>query len=366
MPIKVECKCGQKFAAKDELAGKTVKCPKCGDPIKIPGAQGQPAAAKPKTQQQAPAPARQPAASQDDDLLRMAPASAPRVGGDPFLNDLLLEAGVTSDIHHTGPRCPGCNAPIQPDAMLCVKCGYNVRTGQRIKTHVGQTSEFGHLSGSVNAEEAIKRAEEEIAERPIETSDADYGDMLTASLLTGGLLIVTVITVGLGYVLFRWVDVSATSNTGIAMIMVLIGTPMYTIGVIWILVLAFMEDLVQGLLVLLCPCYVYYWCFTHMSTAPVPVMLFVVGYMMYIAGGVMYRIGDSAEETYYPVPAPIERAADSALACLPATKRAVTLARVADFGRAQRQAMAPSPTLLPEDLSCERQVVYPGFWSQAL
>ena len=30
MPIPVACACGQKFAAQDRLAGKTVKCPKCG------------------------------------------------------------------------------------------------------------------------------------------------------------------------------------------------------------------------------------------------------------------------------------------------------------------------------------------------
>src|SRR5262245_14192760 len=133
MPIKVACRCGQKFAAKDELAGKTIRCPKCGDPIAIPTAETQPVAGR----SQAQAPARQQARNQDDDPLRMAAPSAARAGGDPFLNELLLEAGVTSDISHTGPRCPGCNAPIQPDAVLCVKCGYNVRTGQRMRANVG-------------------------------------------------------------------------------------------------------------------------------------------------------------------------------------------------------------------------------------
>lgn len=351
MPIKIACKCGQKFAAKDELSGKTVKCPKCGDPIKIPAAQGQPAATGPQAQQQAPAPARQQPKPQEDDMLRMAAPSAPRVGGDPFLNDLLVEAGVTSDIHHTGPRCPGCNAPIQPDAMLCVKCGYNLRTGQRMRAQVGPSSEFAHLTGSANAEDLIKRAEEEIAERPIETSSNEYGDMLTASLLTGGLLIVTIITVGLGYVLFRFVDVRASSNTGIAMIMVLIGTPMYTIGVIWILVLAFMEDMVQGLLVLLCPCYVWYWCFTHMGSSPVPVMLFCVGWMMYTFGGIMFRIGDSKQELRNPVP--IERTIEQDFACLPPTRRGSTLARKSKFNCAQSPLVGTTNNSFIEDHPCE-------------
>src|SRR5437867_1611623 len=37
MPIPVSCKCGQGFRAKDELAGKKVKCPKCGQVLQIPG-----------------------------------------------------------------------------------------------------------------------------------------------------------------------------------------------------------------------------------------------------------------------------------------------------------------------------------------
>ena len=32
MPIKVACQCGASFAAKDELAGKAVRCPKCKQP----------------------------------------------------------------------------------------------------------------------------------------------------------------------------------------------------------------------------------------------------------------------------------------------------------------------------------------------
>jgi hypothetical protein len=36
MPIAVACQCGKRFQAKDELAGKRVKCPGCGNPLAIP------------------------------------------------------------------------------------------------------------------------------------------------------------------------------------------------------------------------------------------------------------------------------------------------------------------------------------------
>lgn len=39
MPIAVSCKaCGASFRAKDDLAGKTVRCPKCKEPLRIPSA----------------------------------------------------------------------------------------------------------------------------------------------------------------------------------------------------------------------------------------------------------------------------------------------------------------------------------------
>ncbi|MGE0610695.1 MAG: hypothetical protein AB7O62_26630, partial [Pirellulales bacterium] len=40
MAIPVKCACGQAFSAKDELAGRRVKCPKCGQPLAIPNPGG--------------------------------------------------------------------------------------------------------------------------------------------------------------------------------------------------------------------------------------------------------------------------------------------------------------------------------------
>ena len=36
MPTEVACQCGQRFAAADHLAGKTVPCPVCGRAISVP------------------------------------------------------------------------------------------------------------------------------------------------------------------------------------------------------------------------------------------------------------------------------------------------------------------------------------------
>lgn len=50
MPIDVACECGAAYALKDELAGKSLKCPKCGTSLQVPGgeATGDPAFARDK------------------------------------------------------------------------------------------------------------------------------------------------------------------------------------------------------------------------------------------------------------------------------------------------------------------------------
>ncbi len=94
MTIKVVCQCGASFGAKDELAGRSVACPKCKQSLKI-GA--------------TPAPA--------------APVSK-------AMTDLLDEAGF-DDVQ--GPRCPKCTKPIQTGSLMCVSCGFNLQTGEVVE-----------------------------------------------------------------------------------------------------------------------------------------------------------------------------------------------------------------------------------------
>jgi len=164
MPIAVACSCGQKFAAKDELAGKTVKCPKCQKPLKIPG--GSPAAAARgggATGAQTPQRAQQTGAS----------APAKPTGG---ISDLLDEVGFSTPKPHAGPRCPACEAPMQPGAVLCVECGFNVQSGQRLAT----TGEGGIALNArrpmTDAEKMVAKAAREIDEAPIETKGSQFGD----------------------------------------------------------------------------------------------------------------------------------------------------------------------------------------------
>lgn len=137
MPIKASCTCGASFSARDDLAGRTVACPKCKQPLTIPAPQ---------------------AAAQ----------AAPHANADLF-DGLGLKARDT-----TQPRCPGCGVDMPPNAILCVKCGYNTKLGKRMQT-ISMSGETAGASGGhgghggatalLMARAAQAAEEDEIAER---------------------------------------------------------------------------------------------------------------------------------------------------------------------------------------------------------
>lgn len=104
--LNVSCQCGKSFAAKSALAGRTVECPSCGQPVSIPNEQAETVAH----------------GSAGDDLEA--------VGSD--MAGLLDEIGMQAT--RTGVRCPNCRSDLEPAAILCVACGYNLETGKLLKT----------------------------------------------------------------------------------------------------------------------------------------------------------------------------------------------------------------------------------------
>ncbi len=95
MAIKVTCSCGKPVSAKDELAGRRVKCPNCSEPISIP-----------------------------------AKSTVEEIGSD--MAELLDEIGIEAT--RTGVRCPNCRSDLEADAILCIACGYNLESGKVLKT----------------------------------------------------------------------------------------------------------------------------------------------------------------------------------------------------------------------------------------
>src|SRR5579871_5049583 len=112
--ITVVCpECGKEIQAPPEFAGKKVRCKSCGHVF----------AARP-----APPPgavARAPA--------KAAPAAPPPARGDDDEGDDGVPYSVsTTDLAH---RCPECaNEMESEDAIICLHCGYNTQTREKITT----------------------------------------------------------------------------------------------------------------------------------------------------------------------------------------------------------------------------------------
>ncbi len=235
MPIKVVCQCGQQFAAKDEMAGKRVKCPKCGQPLTI----GAPQQAQP---QQPPAQPQQP----------QAPATPAMSGG---LGDLLDEIG--SPAQASGPQCPACGAEVQPGAIICVECGFNSQTGERIQSAVQAQQQQAEMS---DAERLIQKAEAEIAASPMQGAKYDYGGegvktyMVALGLIVGvaiALVIIGVFIVHANTYVFAKNDDGTFNPERIKQFGIQVVAGLILLYV-WVDVigLAFVESPVQGLIAL--------------------------------------------------------------------------------------------------------------------
>lgn len=133
MPIPVACQCGATFQAKDALAGKRVKCPKCGSPLSIPR-----------------------------------PASGPAP-----LEDLLDDVKVEET---TAPHCPSCNAELKPGAVLCVNCGYDLKTGRKLKTaREGEDEDPAFAKLPKHGNEMLDWAEREIIRNKLQEKRMERG-----------------------------------------------------------------------------------------------------------------------------------------------------------------------------------------------
>ena len=90
--MKLRCpKCKVVLKLKPEHAGRKIKCPKCSAAFRVA----------------APQPESQPEPAPDPDLTVQPLVEAP---------------------------CPNCKADMAPEAVICMACGYNRRTGKQLST----------------------------------------------------------------------------------------------------------------------------------------------------------------------------------------------------------------------------------------
>lgn len=134
MPFKIRCACGQELTAPDAAGGKKVRCPACKRTFALPAvpAARQPSRPAPTAEPIPVAPADRPAAPGTSP-----PGIAPRPPGSSTIRLAPTEDAATASTAAgagLAATCPFCQAPIPPGAVICINCGLNFQTGQRIAT----------------------------------------------------------------------------------------------------------------------------------------------------------------------------------------------------------------------------------------
>jgi uncharacterized protein YbaR (Trm112 family) len=245
--IPVKCQCGASFAAPPKLAGKRVACPTCKQPVAIPAAK-----------KQAPAAASSPAKQT---------ASAPAAGGG--LDDLLDELGVEGK--KVGENyCPECSAPFPVDALICVQCGFNRKSGRKLVT------------------KKVKAAPKKVVDLTapkggFKTSSGGGGSSNSEAW-------VKPVLIGIGVITLLCMIASLIFPFA-AILIVVLGSLISTVGGFWILAIAFQDDVVQGLLVWLVPFYFFIYVAQNYQETKLAFQAWLLGILMIFGGFAFMIIG---------------------------------------------------------------------------
>lgn len=179
MPIRTHCaECNAVFQAKDSLAGKRVKCPKCSAPITIGAARSGSGVGAAK-----------------------GAAAGGRSSSKPAYNPLLGlldEADVKSATK--GPLCPNCSAEMTTGGVICITCGYNIETGKRLRTAVFVDDDDDIVDPTLSdADKIMSKAERDIDDMPISAEGQDFGDGADSFLIAtiAGAIALVIVAVGL-------------------------------------------------------------------------------------------------------------------------------------------------------------------------
>lgn len=181
--------------------------------------------------------------------------------------DLLDEVGFDNV---QGPSCPQCEKPVQPGATLCVNCGYNLQTGETVASNVkptAQTEEDGKVIASMLLDSASQRIEnEKLEDKKTRAQGAPVWVYFVA--FAGVLAFVACMLLMPRDQAFR---INGTGIMVFGQIIILV----YSIRMI---IVAFQEDITQGLLYLFVPFYALYYLITRWSKLSGFFMMVLLGY----------------------------------------------------------------------------------------
>lgn len=170
------------------MAGKRARCPKCSQPLIIPMGD----------------------ADMGGELRLEAPVDVPKYNP---LDDILAEEGVRSA--PMGPVCPSCAEPVNPGAVICVQCGFNLQTGEKVTSNLYDDDEDDEsaMAGMSETEKMLYKAEREIEDMPISADGEKFGDEGDSYIVAVVGLIVMAAAVGLAVFTIMQLDEIEDFNT---------------------------------------------------------------------------------------------------------------------------------------------------------
>ena len=135
--IKFECPapaCGKRIGVDDAAAGRRVRCPKCGEPARVPDA---PPAPQVSPEEPAGGGLADLAALDADGPLELQEVAAPEVKTNRAPAPPTPTGGPPPPPAGETKACPKCDAPAAASAKICVSCGHGFKglsAGNRMKT----------------------------------------------------------------------------------------------------------------------------------------------------------------------------------------------------------------------------------------
>ena len=256
MPVRIQCSCGKALQAPDSAVGKAIKCPGCGNVLKVPanGPGGQPVAAPAAAKASAPA---KPAAQRSAAAKPTAAAAPATAGG---LDDLFDEEGFGKQAR---PVCPACRKDMTPGAVLCTHCGYHTTEGVRVQAH--RTPGVDIDSGTMALEKAKSDMvrEKELQHKMEKGAGMPTWMLALILVLLVGTAIIGVVAINMG----RRAELEGGNSFNAGRTICLFGYVVcYLVSLIAsiiVVVKAFQKDVVTGLLCMFVPFYILYFVATN-------------------------------------------------------------------------------------------------------
>jgi hypothetical protein len=153
---------------------------------------------------------------------------------------------------HTGQVCPSCYHPMKQGAIICVHCGFSLQLGRKMETQVHGKGDGGHgESAALALQRAANMLEEDKREEKKKTSEG---------VPWWAYLIMFCAAVGL---LTMMMLLPPATATGVAMMFLAGGVFLMALYAhIMVIIIAFKDNVAQGLCVLFIPCY--WWIYSIM------------------------------------------------------------------------------------------------------